>query len=50
MTSSVTGRKRLFGQSAHLILGFSQAPRTHSFAQAGWYPERPVFRLSKRTG
>lgn len=28
-------RKRRFGQSAHLIRGFSQMPRTHSFAQAG---------------
>jgi len=36
ITSSVTARKRRFGQSAHLILGFSQTPRTYSFAQAGW--------------
>jgi hypothetical protein len=33
-----------------LILGFSQTPRTHSFAQAGEYPAFPVFRLSKRSG
>ena len=26
---------RRFGQSAHLILGFSQTPLTHSFSQAG---------------
>jgi hypothetical protein len=35
MTSSVTGIKRRFEQSAHLILGFSQTPLTHSFSQAG---------------
>ena len=50
MTSSATGRKRWFGQSLHLILGFSQTPRTHSLLQAGWYPARPVFLLSKRRG
>ena len=35
MTSSVTGRNRRLGHSAHLMRGFSQMPRTHSFAQAG---------------
>src|SRR5579864_7790182 len=30
--------------------GFSQIPRTHSFAQAGAYPALPLFRLSKRRG
>jgi hypothetical protein len=35
ITSSVTGRKRRCGHSAHLIRGFSQMPRTHSLAQAG---------------
>jgi hypothetical protein len=34
MTSSVTGRNRRFGQSAHLMRGFSHTPRTHSLAQA----------------
>src|SRR3990172_4486412 len=50
MTSSVTGRNRRLGHSAHLIRGFSQMPRTHSFAQAGAYPDLPVFRLSNRRG
>jgi hypothetical protein len=50
MTSSVTGRNRRCGRSAHLIRGFSQIPRTHSFVQAGAYPDLPVFRLSKRRG
>jgi predicted nucleic acid-binding protein len=35
ITSSVTGRNRRCGHSAHLIRGFSQMPRTHSFAHAG---------------
>jgi len=35
MTSSVTGRNRRWGHSAHLIRGFSQRPGTHSFAHAG---------------
>ena len=35
MASSVTGRKRRCGQTAHLMWGFSQMPRTHSFAHAG---------------
>ena len=35
MTSGVIGTKARLGQSAHLIRGFSQIPRTHSFAQAG---------------
>jgi hypothetical protein len=34
----------------HLILGFSQTPRTHSFAHAGEYPAFPVLRLSNLTG
>ena len=38
------------GHSAHLMRGFSQTPRTHSFPQAGAYPDLPVFRLSKRRG
>ena len=50
ITSSVTGRKRRFGHSAHLMRGFSQMPRTHSLAQAGAYPDLPVFRLSNRRG
>ena len=50
MTSSVTGRKRRLGHSAHLIRGFSQTPLTHSFAHAGAYPALPVLRLSKRRG
>jgi len=50
MTSSVTGRKRRNEQSLHLILGFSQIPRTHSFAHAGEYPTFPVLRLSNLTG
>jgi hypothetical protein len=50
MTSSVTGRNRRWGHSAHLMRGFSQMPRTHSFAQAGAYPDLPVFRLSNRRG
>src|SRR5438477_7392730 len=48
ITSSVTGRKRRFGHSAHLMRGFSQMPRTHSLAHAGAYPDLPVFRLSNR--
>ena len=35
MTSSVTARKARHAQSAHLIRGFSQIPRTHSLPQAG---------------
>ena len=35
MTSSVSGRNRRCGHSAHLMRGFSHTPRTHSFAQAG---------------
>jgi hypothetical protein len=50
MTSSVTGRNRRLGHSAHLMRGFSQTPRTHSLAQAGAYPDRPVLRLSNRRG
>lgn len=50
MTSSVTGRKRRCGQTAHLTWGFSQTPRTHSFAHAGAYPDLPVLRLSNRRG
>ena len=50
MASSVTLKKRRFGQSAHLIRGFSQTPRTHSLAQAGAYPDLPVFRFSNRRG
>ena len=38
MTSSVTGRNRRCGHSAHLIRGFSQMPRTHSLAHAGAVP------------
>ena len=34
----------------HLIRGFSHRPLTHSFAQAGWYPDLPVRRLSNRRG
>lgn len=43
MASSVTTRNARFGQSAHLTLGFSQTTGTHSLAQAGLYPVRPVF-------
>ena len=50
ITSSVTVRNRRCGQSAHLIRGFSQMPRTHSFPHAGAYPDFPVRRLSKRRG
>src|SRR2546430_15923519 len=50
ITSLVMGRNRRFGQSAHLIRGFSQRPRTHSLAQASAYPALPVLRLSKRRG
>lgn len=50
MTSSVTGRRRRCGQTAHLTWGFSQTPRTHSFAHAGAYPDLPVLRLSNRRG
>ena len=50
ITSSVTGRNRRLGHSAHLMRGFSQMPRTHSLAQAGAYPDFPVFRLSNRRG
>ena len=35
MTSSVTGKNRRCWHSAHLIRGFSQMPRTHSFEHAG---------------
>ena len=50
MTSSVTGRNRRLGHSAHLMRGFSHTPRTHSLAQAGAYPDLPVLRLSNRRG
>jgi hypothetical protein len=33
-----------------LIRGLSHRPLTHSFAQAGWYPDLPVRRLSNRRG
>jgi hypothetical protein len=48
MTSSVTGRNFRCAQSAHLIVGLRQMPRTHSLAQAGAYPDLPVFGLSNR--
>ena len=33
--ASVTARRRRCGHTAHLTRGFSQMPRTHSFAHAG---------------
>src|SRR6266542_6191645 len=42
---SVTGRKAWLGHSPHLTRGFSQMPRTHSFAQTGAYPCRPALAL-----
>ena len=42
--------ERRCGHTAHLILGFSQMPGTHSFAHAGTEPDLPVFRLSNRRG
>ena len=35
ITSSVTGRNRRLGQTAHLIFGFSHTPGRHSLAHAG---------------
>jgi hypothetical protein len=35
VTSSVTGRRRRCAHSVHLMRGFSQRPRTHSWAQTG---------------
>ena len=38
------------GHSPHLTRGFSQMPRTHSFAHAGAYPFRPVDEWAGRRG
>jgi len=45
MTRSVTGRRLRFEHSLHFTAGLSHTPATHSLAQAGEYPVRPVFRL-----
>src|SRR5262249_1323404 len=47
---SSTARKFLFGQSPHLMRGFSQTPGLHSFAHAGEYPFLPVFAFSQSLG
>jgi len=39
-----------FGHSPHFTCGLPQTPLTHSLAQAGVYPERPVLMFSQRTG
>src|SRR3972149_239052 len=50
MTWSVTGRKAWLGHSPHFTRGFSQTPRTHSFAHAGAYPLRRVVVLVQSLG
>src|ERR1017187_281131 len=50
MIGSSTGRKAWFGHSEHLVFGLPQRPRTHSFPQAGEYPDFPDLAFSHRRG
>src|SRR4030066_638463 len=50
MTWSVTGRKALCEHLPHLTGGFRQAPLSHSLAEAGAYPFRPVLVFSHSFG
>src|ERR1017187_1254483 len=50
MIWSSTDRKAWFGHSEHLVFGLPQRPRTHSFPQAGEYPDLPDLAFSHRRG